>query len=112
MGKIQLDLDRLSSLRADLDVINTRIEASIPPSLKAERSDLSSECKILEDDIKSTASKLRSDHRHSFAGKLLQVVYTFKISYPKAAIEAEVPERYLVKVRKESETWGIRKTAK
>lgn len=111
MGKINTDLDRLAALRADLDIVNTRCEASIPPSLKSERADLSSECKILEDEIKSTAAKLRSDHRHSFKGKLLQVVYTFKVSYPKAKLEAEVPERYLSKVRKESEVWGIKKTA-
>lgn len=111
MGKIQNDLDRLAELRADLDVINTRIEASIHPSLKAARSDLSAECKTLEGDIKATASKLRSDHRHTFKGKLLQVIYTCRISYPKAALEAQVPEQYLAKVRKQADVWGIKKTA-
>jgi len=111
-GKISNELDRLAGLRADLDTLNIQIEASIPPRLKDLRGTLSAEVKELEGEIKTTAANLRSDHRHTFKGKLLQVVYTLRVSYPKAKIEAEVPERYLKGIRKTADVWGIKKTAK
>lgn len=111
MGKIQTDLDRLSELRKQSDFLNKQIESSIPVRLQGLRVDLDAELKELETQIKSTAANLRTDHRHTFRGKLLQVVYTSKVSYPKAKIEAEVPERYLKGIRKTADVWGIRKAA-
>lgn len=112
MGKIQTDLDRLAELRADLETLGKQIECSIPPRLRNIRDTLSTEVKDLEAEIKTTAANLRTDHRHTFKGKLLQVVYTSRVSYPKAAVEAEVPERYLKGIRKTADVWGIKKTAK
>lgn len=112
MGKISTELDRLSVLRAEVDDIDNEIATHIPKYLSDQRDTVSAACKDLENEIKVTAANLRTDHRHTFKGKLLQVVYTAKVSYPKAAVESKIPERYLKLVRKTADVWGIRKAAK
>lgn len=103
-------LDKLADLREDLAQVNAKIEEVIPQDLIDERNSLSAQCKDLEEDIKSTAAKLRTDNRHSFAGKLLQVVYTSKDTYPVSLVR-QLPPRYLKQVTEVKEVWSIRKTA-
>ncbi len=110
-GKISKDLDRLSELRDQLGIVDTRIAATIPQSLRDQRNDLASEVSDLEAGIKKTAESLCTDHKKTFRGKLLQIVYTNSVSYPKAKILEHVPPRYLKLVAKPSTSWSIRKAA-
>ena len=111
MGKINSELDRLAELRDKLAIVDNRINAIVPSNLKGQKAELTADIKTLEGEIKVIAANLRTDHRHTFRGKILQIVYTNKVSYPKAAIEKHIPERYLKLARKTAEVWAIRKAA-
>ena len=111
MTKISNELDRLADVRDRLADVNTRIAEAIPADLVAERDSISAEAGKLEGSIKKIATSLRTDHKHTFRGRILQVVYTNSVSYPKAALIKNVPPRYLKLAAKVSTSWSIRKAA-
>ncbi len=111
MSKIASELDRLVELRESASEVQSRIEALIPQDLLDERKAANKLVAELETSIKKIAASLRTDHKKTFRGKLLQVVYTNTVSYPKAKIVEHVPPRYLKLVAKSSTSWSIRKAA-
>ena len=110
-SKIGLRLDGLASLRSDLDIVNARCEACIPPILKEQRDELKAAIKQDESDIKQAAKHINVDKRHTLKGKILQLVLTNKVSYPVALIRKHLPPRYIKLIEVKSETWSIRKAA-
>ena len=111
MSKIAQSLDKLAALREELAAAQAACEDSIPLELLEKRDALTAQVKDLEKGIKRQASHIRSDARHTLRGKILQLVHTSKVTYPKAALESKVPERYLKLVRKTADVWTIRKAA-
>ena len=110
-SKIGTRLDNLASLRNDLDIVNARCEAAIPPVWRDQRDSLKAAIKQDEGDIKQAAKHITVANRHTLKGKILQLVLTNKVSYSKADVERVVPESFLSQIRKTAEVWSIRKTA-
>jgi hypothetical protein len=107
MSAIVEKLDRLAEARAALEAAR----AEVPAEVAAKISKAEAACKAAEEEVKSAAKHISGAGKHTIRGKLLQLVYVTNVTYPKAALEAEVPERFLSQVRKTSSTWAIRKAA-
>ena len=105
-------LDDLALARVKLQEAELEAAAYIPEAVSDRIARLEAECKDLEAEVKQAAKHVTGAGKHTLRGKILQLVHTNRVSYPKAALEAEVPERYLVKVRKTADVWSIRKAAK
>ena len=104
---IAIKLDQLAEARAALEAAR----AEVPAEVAAKISEAEAACKAAEAEVKAAAKHISGAGKHTIRGKLLQLVYVTNVTYPKAKLEAEVPERYLAKVRKVSDTWAIRKAA-
>lgn len=111
MSKISNELDRLAVLRAEVAEVESRIGKLIPQDLLDELAAAKDEASSCEAGIKKIAENLRSDHKRTFRGKTLQIVYSDTTSYPKAAVKKNVPPRYLKLCEKVSHSWRIVKAA-
>jgi len=105
MSSIAEKLDRVAEAREALEA--ARAEVPLKLQIKIEAAE--AEVKAAEAEVKAAAKFISGNGKHTIAGKILQLVYVTNVTYPKAKLEAEVPEELLAKVRKVSNTWAIRK---
>jgi hypothetical protein len=105
MSAIIEKLDRVAEAREALEAAR----AEVPAEVQAKISAAEAEVKAAEAEVKAAAKFISGNGKHTIAGKILQLVYVTRITYPSKALEAEVPEELLAKVRKTSSSWAIRK---
>ena len=108
MSAIIDKINLVSEAREALAAVEAEVAEAIGPKLAAKLETAKSEVKAAEKEVREAAKKNHRGKR-SFAGVALQLVYQLRITYPKAKLEEVVPERYLSKVRKETEVWQIQK---
>jgi len=108
MSAIVEKLDRVAEARAALEAARAEVPAEVAARILAAEA----EVKAAEAEVKAAAKYINTAGQHTIRGKLLQLVYVTNVTYPKASLEAEVPEEYLSKVRKTSSTWAIREVGK
>lgn len=105
-------LDSLALLRVKLEESNLEAAAYIPEAVSTRITRLEADIKASEAELKQAAKHVSGAGVHTLKGRILQLVYSNRVSYPKAKLEVVVPEKYLKLVRKSADVWAIRKVAK